>query len=316
MAAERMMRRLRWKLFAALLVLCASRALAADKTVGVIMSGNIGYYQEIHRAFVGALVKEGFDYRKVDTLLQMPSPDPLSWTNAARRLAVAEVNVLVTYGAPAALAAIREAKGIPIIFAGVYDPMTVGISARKNVTGISSTVPMTSLLRYAKKLMPFTKLVIVYNEQEPDSVRQANELTQHESQYGFQTVRMPVKRPEDAGKLVFTGKADVVFISVSAVVNVAIDVVMKSAHDAKVLTISQTGGAAEHGVILTLAPSATEQGAAAARLAARILRGEKPAGIPVELPKQVDLVLNLKEAGALGIKVPFDLITDATQVIK
>jgi putative ABC transport system substrate-binding protein len=279
------------------------------------MSGNIGYYQEIHKAFVGALVKEGFDHRTVDTLLQMPSPDPMSWTNAARRLAVAEVNVLVTYGAPAALAAIREAKGIPIVFAGVYDPNAVGVSA-KNVTGISSAVPMTSLLKYAKKIVPFTRLAVVYNEQEPDSVRQANELTQLESQYGFQTVRMPVKRAEDAGKLVFTGKADAVFISVSAVVNEAVDAVMKSAHDAKVLTISQTGGTAEHRVILSLAPSATEQGEAAARLAARLLKGENPAGMPVELPKRVELVLNLKEAGELGIKVPFDLITDATKVIK
>jgi putative tryptophan/tyrosine transport system substrate-binding protein len=308
------MRRMQWILIAALLFQAAP-APAADKTVGVVMSGNIGYYQEMHKAFAAALVKEGFDHNTVDTLLQMPSPDPMSWTNAARRLAVAEVNVLVTYGAPAALAAIREAKGIPIVFAGVYDPNAAGVSAR-NVTGISSIVPMTSLLKYAKKIMPFTRLAVVYNEQEPDSVRQANELTQLESQYGFQTVRMPVKKAEDARKLVFTGKADAVFLSVSAVVNEAIDVVMKTAHDAKVLTISQTGGTAEHGVILSLAPSATEQGAAAARLAARMLKGENPAGMPVEFPKQVELVLNLKEAGEIGIKVPFDLITDATRVLK
>ncbi len=315
MAAGTMLRRLQWKLFAALLVLCASGAPAADKTVGVIMSGNIAYYQEVHRAFVGALVKEGFDYRKVDTLLQMPSPDQLSWTNAARRLTVAEVNVLVTYGAPAALAAIREAKGIPIVFAGVYDPVTVGVSAR-NVTGISSNAPMRSLVKYLKKLKPFTRLAVVYNEQEPDSVRQADELAQLESQYGFQTVRMAIKRSEDAGKLMFAGRADAVFISASATVNMAIDVIVKAAQAANVPTISETGGTAEHGVILSLAPSATEQGAAAARLTARILRGEKPSGIPAEFPKQVDLILNLKEAGALGIKVPFDLITDATQVIK
>jgi putative ABC transport system substrate-binding protein len=96
----------------------------------------------------------------------------------------------------------------------------------------------------------------------------------------------------------------------------AIDVIVKAARAANVPAISETGGTAEHGVILSLAPSAAEQGAAAARLTARILRGEKPSGIPAEFPKQVDLVLNLKEAGALGIKVPFDLITDATQVIK
>ncbi len=299
----------------AMLLLCAATAFAADKTVGVVMSGNIGYYQDVHRAFVGALAKEGYDYRKVDTLLQMPSPDPLSWTNSIRKLVVAEVNVLVTYGAPASLAAIRETKSIPNVFAGVYDPVAIGVSAR-NVTGISSKVPMTSLLKYLKKLMPFTRLAIVYNEQEPDSVRQAEELAQLESQYGFQTVKMPVKKPEDAKKLVFAGKADAVLISVSSAVNEALDAVVKNAHAAKVPTISQLGGTSEHGVILSLAPSATEQGEAAARLVARLLRGENATGIPAETPKLVELVLNLKEAGTMGIKVPFDLITDATKVIK
>ncbi len=298
-----------------LLILCAAEATAADKTVGVIMSGNIGYYQDVHRAFVGALAKEGFDYRKVDTVLQMPSPDPLSWTNAVRKLVVADVNVLVTYGAASALAAIRETKSIPEVYAGVYDPAAIGVSA-KNVTGISSKVPMTSLLKYLKKLTPFSKLAIVYNELEPDSVRQAEELSQLESQYGFQTVRMAVKRPDDAKKLVFAGKADAVLISVSATVNEVIEAVVKNAHAAKIPTISQMGGTSDHGVILSLAPSATEQGEAAARLVARVLRGDNPAGMPSQVPKLVELVLNLKEAGAIGIKVPFDLITDATKVIK
>lgn len=297
------------------LVLCAIAAHAADKTIGVIMSGNITYYQEIQKAFAGAIAREGFDYRKADTLLQMPAPDPMSWTNAARKLVVAEVNVLVTYGAPASLAAIRETKSIPVVFAGVYDPQGVGVLVR-NAAGISCKAPMTSLLRYLKKLTLYTRIAVVYNEAEPDSVRQVEDLRQLENQYGFQTVKMAIRKPEDAKKLVFAGKAEAVLISVSSVANEALDVIVKLAHGAGILTVSQTGGTVEKGVILGLAPSATEQGEAAARIAARMLRGENPAGVPVELPKMVELALNLKEAGALGIKVPDDLLTDATRVIK
>jgi len=307
--------RLQQWILTALFIASASAAGAADKTVGVIMSGNIGYYQEVHKAFASALGKEGFDHRKIDTLLQMPSPDTLSWTNAARKLVVAEVNVLVTYGAPASVAAIRETKSIPLVYAAVYDPSATGVSAR-NITGISCKVPLTSLLKYLRKLMPFTKLAVVYNESEPDSVRQAEELTQLESQYGFQSVRMPIKKSEDARRLVFAGKADAVLISMSAAANEAVDGIVKNAHAAKIPTVSQTGGSGEKGVILTLAPSPTEQGEAAGRIAARMLRGDNPASIPPEVPKLVELVLNLKEANALGIKVPMDLITDATRVIK
>jgi putative tryptophan/tyrosine transport system substrate-binding protein len=297
------------------LLICAAPAGAGDKTIGVVMAGNIGYYQDLHRAFANGMVKEGFDRRKVDTLLQMPAPDPLSWTNAVRKLVVADVNVLVTYGgAPAALA-IRETKSIPIVYAGVYDPAGIGVAAR-NMTGISSKVPLTSLLKYAKKLTNFTRLAVVYNELEPDSVKQVEELTALEGQYGFQTVKMAVKRLEDARALTYAGKADAVFISVSATVNEALPEIVKTAHGSRIPTMSQTGGSGDKGVILTLAPSATEQGEAAARMVARILNGDNPASIAPEVPKLVELVVNLKEATALGLKPSMDLISDATKVIK
>jgi putative ABC transport system substrate-binding protein len=269
----------------------------------------------MHRAFANGLIKEGFDRRKVDTLLQMPAPDPLSWTNAVRKLVVADVNVLVTYGGATSALALRETKSIPIVYAGVYDPAGIGVSAR-NATGISSKVPLTSLIKYAKKLTNFTRLAVVYNELEPDSVKQAEELGALESQYGFQTVKMSVKRIDDARALVFAGKADAVLISVSATVNEALADIVKTAHGSKVLTLSQTGTSGDKGVILTIAPSATEQGEEAARMTARLLNGENPASIVPAMPKLIELVLNLKEAMAMGLKPPMDLITDATKVIK
>jgi putative ABC transport system substrate-binding protein len=308
------MRTITWLICAALLI-CAAPAGAGDKTIGVVMAGNIGYYQELHRAFTNGLIKEGFDRRKVDTLLQMPAADPLSWTNAVRKLVVADVNVLVTYGGAPATLAIRETKSTPIVYAGVYDPAGIGLSAR-NMTGISSKVPITSLLKYSKKLTNFTKLAVVYNELEPDSVKQVEELTALEGQYGFQTVKMAVKRLDDARALTYAGKADVVFISVSATVNEALADIVKTAHGSKIPTLSQTGGSGDKGVILTLAPSAIEQGEAAARMVARILNGENPASIAPQVPKLVELVLNLKEATALGLKPSMDLISDATKVIK
>ncbi len=302
-------------LLLSLLLLCAAPAIAADRSVGVIMSGNLDYYQELNKVFVSALAREGFDYHIVDTLMQMPSPDLMSWTNAARKLTVSEVSVLVTYGAPATLAAIRETRSIPLVYAAVYDPAAIGVAGR-NVTGISSRVPMTSMLKYLKKMMPFARLAVVYDEHEPDSVRQAQELTQLESQYNFRTVKMAVRKTSDIKKLNFTGRADAVLISVSAVVNQELDTVVKNAHAAGIPTISMLGNTAEHGVILSLAPSAKEQGEAAARMTARLLRGEKPAAIPGETPQLVELVLNLQAAEAMGFKMSAELIAEATRVIK
>ena len=309
------MRTIRWILCAALFLAVTTAAAAGDKTLGVVLSGNIAYYQEVHKAFMNGLTQAGFDKRKVDTLLQMPAPDPLSWTNAVRKLVVADVNVLVTYGAPAALSAIKETKSLPIVYTAVYDPGNIGVSAR-NATGMSSKVPLTSLLKYAKKLVPFTKLAVVYSELEADSVKQVEELAELESQYGFQTVKMAVRRVDEARGLSFAGKADVVLITTSAMANEALEAIIKAAHTAKIPTLSQMGGAGDRGVVLTLAPSAVEQGEAAARIVAKLLSGESPAAVPAEVPKLIELVLNLREAGAIGLKPAIDLMTDATRVIK
>jgi len=303
-----------WLLLALALMGTAVPAAAADKTVGMILSGDIPYYRAMHTAFSQALAKEGFGRGTVDVLLQTPSPDPLSWASAARKLVVADVNVLVTFGAPATLAAIEETKGIPIVFTGVYDPDAVGAKAR-NATGVSAKVPLTSLLKYLKKLVPYTRLAVVFNPSEPDSVRQVTESRQLEERYGFKTLRMPVRTPEDAKKLVFAGKADAVLITMSVVANEAIDTIIHQADAAKIPTVSRMGGTAEAGVVLSLFPSPLEQGVVAAKTAARLLNGVRPASIPVKLPRRVELVLNLSAAQGIGVTVPMDLIQDATKVI-
>ncbi|HTF99621.1 MAG TPA: ABC transporter substrate-binding protein [Nitrospirota bacterium] len=308
------MRRVVWLLLGAW-CLNAAYAHAAEKSIGVIMPGNIGYYQDAHKAFVATLAKEGFDYHTVDTLMQMPSPDPMSWINAARKLNAVEVNVVLAYSAPLALAAVREARAVPLVFSAVYDPAADGVSG-KNITGISSFVPMANLLKYLKKLVPFAQLAFVYDVNDPDSLQQSRELSRLETKFGFQTVRMPVHKFGEARKLNFAGKADVVLISVGDVVNEEIDDIVKRAHKANIPTASMLGGASDHGVVLTLAPSAAEQGETAARMTARILRGEKPSAIPVMTPQIIELILNMKEAEGMGIRASADLIRDATKVIK
>jgi len=76
------------------------------------------------------------------------------------------------------------------------------------------------------------------------------------------------------------------------------------------------GGTEGSGVILTLSANPQEQGRESAKIAARVFKGAKPASIPLEPPRKIDLIINLKEATEMGLKIPFDLLTAATRVIK
>ncbi|MEW6602781.1 MAG: hypothetical protein AB1499_17550, partial [Nitrospirota bacterium] len=67
------------------------------KSVGVIMTADVEYYRNIHKAFTESMGKD------VEIVLQKPTADPMSWTNAARKLTGLGAKVIVCYGAPAAL---------------------------------------------------------------------------------------------------------------------------------------------------------------------------------------------------------------------
>ncbi len=293
------------------LLFCAP-GFAAEKTIGVIMTGNIPYYREVHKAFTETLAAEGLGPGNVTVIMQSPTPEPMSWTNAARKLIAVGSDVIVSYGAPATLTALGETSDIPVVYAAVFDPRAVG-AVRKNATGISSTVPVASLIRDLKGISNFTTLGVVFNDAEKDTVVQANEVKQLEGSYGFRSVRFNIKRPEDASRI---ANVNALFLTTSCSGMHCINNIIGMARKAKMPTASTIGGGENNGIILTIEANPAEQGAEAARLVAKVLKGVKPSSLPVLQPRKVDLIINLREATSLGLKIPFDLLTSATKVIK
>jgi putative ABC transport system substrate-binding protein len=287
-------------------------AFAAEKMVGVIMTGNIPYYREVHKAFTQTLASEGFGPGHVTVIMQSPNPEPMSWTNAARKLIAVGSDIIVSYGAPATLTALGETSDIPVIFAAVFDPHAVGISAR-NATGISSKVPVASVIKNLKSISNFSTLGVIYSEAEKDTVVQANEVRQLEHTYGFRTVKFNIRKAEDASKI---AHVDALFMTTSCSAMYCINNIVSIARRGRMATASTIGGGEDNGLVLTIEANPAEQGAAAAQMVAKVLRGARPSSLPVLQPRKVDLILNLREATSLGLKIPFDLLTTATKVIK
>jgi putative ABC transport system substrate-binding protein len=294
-------------------MLMPGQVFAAEKMVGVIMTGNIPYYREVHKAFTQTLASEGFAPGRVTVVMQSPTPEPMSWRNAARKLIAIGSDIIVCYGAPATLTVVGETSDIPVIFAAVFDPAGVGISSARNATGISSKVPVATLIKNLKSISDFSTLGVIYNEAEKDTVVEANEVRQLERTYGFRSVKFNIRRTEDTTKI---AQVDALFLTTSCSAMYCVNNIVSIARRGRMATASTIGGGENNGLILTIEANPAEQGAGAAQLVARILRGAKPSSLPVVQPKKVDLILNLKEATSLGLKIPFDLLTAATKVIK
>jgi putative ABC transport system substrate-binding protein len=287
-------------------------SLASEKNIGVIMTGDISYYKEVHKAFIDTLNASGFGHEKVNIILQTPAPSVVPWSNAARKLIAYDVDIIVTYGTPATVAVLNEKPDKPLVFAGVYDPEVLEIKGKK-VTGISSKVPVVTAIKYLRGIQPFTKLGVIYNDSERDTIKQVNELRELEGQFGYQTIKFNVKKPEDALKI---SGIEALFITTSCVARQCSYNVSTILRKEKIpaASIMDTGG--ESGAILMITPDPEEQGRMAAQMVIRILKGETPSSIPIERPRKIEMIINLKEASILGIKVPLDIITSATRVIK
>ncbi len=291
----------------------ASHCFAAKKTIGVIMTGDIPYYRDMENAFVSKLSRDGY-LDNVDIIIQRPYPDPISLSNAARKLIALDVDIIVAYGAPAVIAVLREKTTIPVVYTGVYEPLTLKIRA-KNITGTSSRISISSLLRYLKGMRTITTLGVIYSTNEEDSIYQMEELLRFSNQYGFKIEKINLRRPQDA-KLLLSGKRfDAIFITTSSIANMASYSIMDFSRDYRIPTASLLPDKSSHAII-TLYASPKELGEKAAEKVIKILNGTPPERIQADSSSNTELVFNLKETIAMGLRIPMELTTEATKLIQ
>lgn len=291
--------------------------------VAAVLTSDISRYQEAYRAFVRGLAAKGFGEGEVEFITQTPNPDPISWANSVRKFNALKPDLLVTFGASATISATQEAVRVPIVFADVYGPVETGISRSMsktggNLCGVSSKVPMATLVKTMVAIRPVKTLGILYNRRERGSYVQMQEIKRLAAQQGFAVVEanVPVASGLDAALGHLLARCDCVFVSESSVVNRSLERIVHRSTAARVPVISLVPDSAEKGALLTLEVSPVEQGLLAAAHAAKILQGMRPGELPVLTPRKVDLVLNLHSAKALDIQIPFRVLSVATKVLK
>ncbi len=291
-------------LFVMLLIIPGHTAFA--KTVGVMMTADIQYYRDIHKAFIDGLGKD------VEVVLQKPMPDPMSWTNAARKLSGIGASVIVSYGAPATLTLMKETSEIPIIFAGVYDPESMSMTG-KNATGISSTVPVEKIIKALSQISKVSKLGIIFSKSEKDTIIQVRDIKKNEGSFGFETVLFSIT--DKVNKEEIKG-VNALILTTCGVGMSNIKEIIEVARREKIPTAALMGGGENAGIVLTVLSDPEEQGKELSEMVKKILGGDKPSAISLKQPKKVEMFINNKEAKALGLTVPSGILSSATRVIE
>lgn len=297
-------------------------AAAAEKLVAVITTGKLDRYQQAHASFEKLLRSAGMSADKVQFFVQAPNPDPMSWNNSLRKAVGIDSDLIISYGAPVTKIAKNKAGKIPVLFADVYDPVTLGIVKSLNITGatisgVSSKTPIEGLVAAFTAIKPVKTVGILYTSYEEGSALQADELKKFAKKYGFTTTAVDIKGKMTPEKgLAEIGSVDAIYLTESVKVGMNIDAVMADCRNKKIPVFSQIPGVAEKGAIVSLEADPIEQGQLLGVHALQLLKGQNILSLPVRAPNKVSLNINQQTANTLGLKIPAGMLKKANRVIK
>jgi len=278
------------------------------KTIGIILPSNVPYYEEVH-AHVLKRLEENIISGNMDLLIQKPYPDPIALSNAARKLIALNVDIIICYGTEAALAAIREKPQQPIIYIGGYNPVLERYRAN-NITGVEFKTPISSVTRYLNSMKEIKTIGVVYNPLESDSVYQLNEFLKCCPFYKITVIKIPIKTASELKKILPENKVDALIFTTSSIANIAL-----SGFSNTGIPVATLLPRKDAKPIISLYPSAKKQAEKAGNIIQKILKGKNPSEVPRDLSADMELIFNLADAYKMNLRIPADLLTEATEVL-
>jgi putative ABC transport system substrate-binding protein len=244
----------------------------------------------------------------------------------ASELVRLNVDVIVTSGTAAVVAAKKVTTNVPIVFVGAGDPVgsgLVGSLARPggNVTGQSNQQPDTAgkRLELLREVVPgLQRLAIMVNVNAPASLGELREVQAMSSALRLKAATLEIRRAEDIAFAfaALMGRPQALYVVTDPLLTANRVRITTLALAARLPTIYTFRDNVDAGGLMSYGPDLTDQFRRAGDLVDKILRGTKPADIPVEQPTKFDLVINLTTAKALGLTVPATLLARADGVIE
>jgi len=237
-----------------------------------------------------------------------------------------KVDVIVTSGTAAVIAAKQATSLIPIVFAVAGDPVGTGLVASLaqpggNVTGLSAQLVDTASkrLELLREVVPgFRRLAIMANIGNPALVLEMREVQATARKLGNEVTTFEIRGAEDIAPVfdALKGRADALYVCGDALVDTNRVRIITLALGLRLPTMSDFPEYVEAGGLMSYGPNFPDLFRRAGDYVDKILRGAKPGDIPVEQPTKFDLVINLITAKALGLDVSPMLLTRTDKVIE
>jgi putative ABC transport system substrate-binding protein len=322
---------------ALLTVLAALAVLSASADLGAQPAGKVPRVGFLHpgtppnpnaEIFAQSLRELGYvEGRTVAIDYRWAEGQPERFSRLAGELVALKVDVVVV-GTTAAIKAVADAtKTIPIVMTVVADPVAAGLVTNLarpggNITGLTLISPELSgkrmeLLREAAPRI--VRLAVLWNPSNPAHGETLRESEARARTLGFPTLPVEVRRADEIEPALAAAvreRASALFVLDDPLLFETRQRISELALKHRLPLVSGISGFADAGGLVTYGAKQSDLYRRAALFVDRILKGAKPATLPIEQPASFELVINLKTAKALGVTIPDSLRLRADRLVE
>lgn len=295
----------------------------AEKRIGVLLWSEEPYYIHGQKGIMEQLKADGFGEPAVQYTIENAKGSKAKAVEAAQKFAASGMDLIITLGTSATIAAAKAVKDVPIVFSTVYDPVEVGIagdwkSSGNNTTGSSTKVPMSMIVKTLKEFAPVKRLAVLYTPGEKNSEAQLIELQKIEVESQITVIPVILGRTEEVPQALteVMQTVDAIYLTGSSIVGATVPIIVEMANREKVITITHLDTLVTKGALLGVAANSYLVGRLAGAKAVKVLKGAKPSSIPIEAEKKPDIILNRKTAKAGQFSLPPHFMNRVTKVIE
>jgi putative ABC transport system substrate-binding protein len=294
--------------------------------IGVLMTGPASplFFDHFQQGL------QEFGYVEGDNIaveLRSADGDVVRLPQLAAELVELKVDVIVTQGTPATQAAKEATSTIPIVHPAGGDLVAAGLVASLarpggNITGVDSNAPQLSRkrLQLLKDVVPdLSRAAVVWNSSNAVKGREWTELQAAAALLGVQLLSHEVQQAGDVERALAaipSGRPDGLVVLSESITDAQAPRIGEFAAASRLPSVFERRDFVEAGGLMNYGPNIPGNVRRGAYYVDRILKGAKPADLPIEQPMRFDFVINLKTAQALGLTIPHHVLLQATEVLQ
>ncbi len=298
-------------------------AAAGNKKIAITAIVEHPALDAVRKGVIDELKSKGYEEGKNLTVdFQSAQGSTANAAQIAKKFAGSNPDVIVAIATPSAQSMVAATKTIPVVYAGVTDPVAAKLvpgweASNTNVTGVSDELPLEPQIDLMKKLVPAVKNVgYVYSPGEVNSTIVLDQLKAKLSPQGINVVAAPAQRSSDVltAARSLNGKVDLIYTSLDNNVVSSYESMYKAAVEMKKPLVASDTDSVKRGAVAALGVNYYDLGKKTGDVVFQILNGKKAGEIPSARMETLDLFLSKKNAAAEGIALPEDLIKQAKEV--